>query len=221
MEENSALIAGATGLIGRHLLEKLLEDDHYQTLYVLTRKPLSHANPKIKELVVDFDTFSEDDLPAVDDVYCCLGTTMKKAGSKNAFRKVDYHYPLKIAQIARQKGARQYLLVSSMGADKRSRFFYNQVKGEVEEAVAVVGFETLHIFQPSILLGERTEKRLGERIGQISMQVIAPLLLGRLRKYRPIRASMVAEAMQKAAEKNLTGPHLFESDKIKILAASL
>ncbi len=221
MEEKSALIAGATGLIGRHLLEKLLEGDAYQTLYVLTRKPLSHTDPKIKELVVDFDTFGESDFPVVDDVYCCLGTTMKKAGSKNAFRKVDYHYPLKIAQIAQQKGARQYLLVSSMGANKRSRFFYNQVKGEAEEAVAVTGFETLHIFRPSILLGERTEKRLGERIGQLVMQIVAPLLLGKLKKYRPIRAETVAEAMQKTAEKNLTGPHLFESDKIKILAASL
>lgn len=220
MEKKYALIIGATGLIGKSLLEKLLNDSYYEKIYVLTRRPLSANHQKIHELVVDFDEFGEEAIPKVDDIYCCLGTTMKKAGSKYAFRKVDYHYPLKVAQIAYQKGAGQYLLVSSLGADKQSRFFYNQVKGEVEEAIAVVGFKTLHIFRPSILLGARSERRTGERIGQIMMRLIAPLLMGRLRKYRPIHASTVAEAMQGVAKKELSGPHIFESDNISILAAT-
>lgn len=220
MENKYALIIGATGLIGKSLLEKLLYDSYYEKIYVLTRRPLPKKHQKIHELLVDFDEFGEEAIPRIDDIYCCLGTTMKKAGSKYAFRKVDYHYPLKVAQIAYKKGANQYLLVSSLGADKQSRFFYHQVKGEIEEAVAVVGFKALHIFRPSILLGTRSERRTGERIGQIVMQLISPLLVGRLKKYRPIHADTVAEAMQGVAKKSLSGPHIFESDNIRILAAT-
>lgn len=220
MKNKSALVAGATGLTGNDLLNKLLEDDYYQTVYLLLRKPSGLQHERVKELVVDFDEFNEEEIPTVDDVYCCLGTTMKKAGSKSAFRKVDYHYPLKIAQITLQKGAQQYLLVSSLGANKKSRFFYNCVKGEVEEAIAAAGFKTLHIFRPSILLGPRQEKRSGERIGQIIMRLISPLLIGSLKKYRPIESKTVAQSMLKIAKKELSGSFIFESDKIKILAVA-
>ncbi len=220
MEKKSALIAGATGLIGNDLFNGLVEEDYYQTVYLLTRRPVSKASERIKELVVDFDNFDERAIPEVDDVYCCLGTTMKKAGSKNAFRKVDYHYPLKIAQLTQQKGAHQFLLVSALGADKKSRFFYNQVKGEVEEAIAAVGFKTLHIFRPSLLLGPREETRVGERIGKIIMRGISPFMAGKFRKYRPIQSKTVADAMRKIAKKDLSGPYIFESDKIKILAVT-
>lgn len=218
MENKSALIAGATGLIGKDLLKNLLDEEYYQIIYILTRRPLGWEHEKVKQLIVDFDEFDEEVIPVVDDVYCCLGTTMKKAGSKSAFRKVDYHYPLKIAQLTLQKGARQYLLISALGAHKRSRFFYNQVKGEVEEAIAAIRFDALHIFRPSLLLGPRQERRIGERVSQILMRIISPLLIGRLRKYRPIHSKIVAQAMQKVAKKDLNGSYIFESDKIKILA---
>lgn len=220
MENKSALIVGATGLIGSDLLDKLLDEEYYQYIYILTRRPLGRKHERIKELIVDFDEFDEEMIPKIDDVYCCLGTTMKKAGSKSAFRKIDYHYPLKIAQITQQKGAQQYLLVSALGANRKSRFFYNRVKGEVETAVAAIGFRALHIFRPSILLGQRQESRSGEKIGQTLMQLASPILIGSLRKYRPIKSSVVAQAMQKVAKKDLHGSYIFESDKIKTLAVA-
>jgi len=221
METNkSALIVGATGLIGGQLLRILKHHPYYQKIYVLTRRTLDIKNERVDELVVDFDKLSIDELPQVDDIYCCLGTTMKKAGSKEAFRKVDYHYPLKIASLGIEKGAKQFMLVSSMGADKNSRFFYNQVKGEVEESLGSLDYQALHIFRPSILLGERNENRTGEQIGQVVMKTLSPLLLGGLKNYRPIKGKRVAQAMFIAAKQNLQGAHLFESEKIKVLAKS-
>lgn len=142
---------------------------------------------------------------------------MNKAGSKEAFRKVDYDYPLRVAEITRRKGAQQYLLVSAMGADKGSYIFYNRVKGEVEDAIVKVGFNAFHIFRPSMLLGERTETRIGEQIGQVVMQGVAPLMVGGLKKYRAISAETVAEAMVHVARKELSGTYIFESDKIQEL----
>ncbi|MDF9800666.1 uncharacterized protein YbjT (DUF2867 family) [Catalinimonas alkaloidigena] len=220
MENKNALIAGATGLIGSELLRILKHHPYYQKVYVLTRRPLDISHERITEIIVNFDELSAADLPQIDDIYCCLGTTMKKAGSKEGFRKVDYDYPLKLAKLGKEKGARQYLIVTALGADKKSRFFYNQVKGEAEEAIAATGYEALHIFRPSILLGDRGENRTGERIGQVMMNVMSPLMLGTLKKYRPIEGKNVAEAMFIAAKQNLKGPHLFESEKIKILAKS-
>ncbi len=218
MEEKTALVAGATGFIGTELVEQLQKASHYKKIYLLVRRLTDTSDESIEPLVVDYDELRAEDLPKIHDVYCCLGTTMKNAGSKSAFRKVDYHYPLKLAELCRKKGAEQYLLVSSMGADKQSRFFYNQVKGEVEEALAAVGYPTLHIFRPSILLGARKEKRTGEKVAQVLMKTVAPLMLGRLKNYRPIYGKTVAEGMFVAAKQQLRGPHLFTSEQIKILA---
>lgn len=219
MGNHSALIVGATGLVGSYLLNKLCEDPYYYTVYVLTRRPLTHQYEKVKEVIINFDELNEADIPEVDDVFCCLGTTMKKAGSKSAFRKVDYHYPVRIARLAHKKGAKQFFLVSAMGADKESLFFYNRIKGEVEESVAKVGFPAIHILRPSMLLGQREEKRVGEKIGQVVMQGMAPVMIGALKKYRPIEGNAVAQAMLNVAKKDLHGPYIFESDKIKVLAA--
>lgn len=220
MEDKNALIVGATGLIGSELLQILKNHPYYQKVYVLTRRPLDISHERVVEIVASFDEIKVDDLPQVDDIYCCLGTTMKKAGSKEAFRRVDFHYPVKVAEMGKGKGAQQYLLVTAMGADKKSRFFYNQVKGEVEEAIAGLGYKALHIFRPSLLLGDRNESRTGERMGQVVMQTVSPIMLGGLKKYRPIQGKNVAEAMFIAAKQNLNGPHLFESEKIKVLAKS-
>lgn len=220
MENRSALIVGASGLIGAELVRILKHHPYYQKVYVLTRRPLDISHERITEIIVNFDELKADDLPQVDDIYCCLGTTMKKAGSKEAFRKVDYEYPLKVAELGKKKGTKQFLIVTALGADKKSAFFYNQVKGEVEEALFNLSYRTLHIFRPSLLLGDRNESRAGEGFAQVLGKVLNPLMLGMLRKYRPIEGKQVAEAMFIAAKQNLAGPHLFESEKIKVLAKS-
>ena len=217
MAQKHALIAGATGLIGNELLQQLIHGRHYHTISVLSRREIETSSKRVETIIVDYDKLTDKDLPQVDDVFCCLGTTMNKAGSKEAFRKVDYEYPLKVAEIARSKGAQQYLLVSSIGADKDAYAFYSQVKGETEEAIAAVGFPSYYVFRPSMLLGERTETRLGEQIGQVVMQGAAPLMVGGLKKYQAIRAETVAQAMVHIARKELSGVYVFESDKIQAL----
>lgn len=217
MAQKHALIAGATGLVGNELLQQLISGRQYHTISLLSRHEVETTSKRVETIVVDYDQLTDEQIPAVDDVFCCLGTTMNKAGSKEAFRKVDYDYPLRVAEITRRKGAQQYLLVSAMGADPTSYFFYNRVKGEVEEAIAKLNFEALHLLRPSMLLGERTETRTGEQIGQAVMQGVAPLMVGGLKKYQPIAASTVAEAMAYVAKKELRGVYVFESDKIKSL----
>lgn len=218
----NALIAGATGLVGKHLLSLLLNSQQYKKVYVLSRRPLGLEHPKLEEVIIDFDALPEQELPAAEDVFCCLGTTMKKAGSKEAFRKVDFVYPYELAQKALQKGAEQYLLVSAMGANRRSFFFYNRVKGEVEEGISKLsGYKSIAIFRPSLLLGERPDERLGEDIAKRLMRFIKPLMIGPLRKYRGIHARTVANGMLKAAEQRPRGVHIYESEEIKPLAGEI
>ena len=214
-----ALVVGATGMIGSTLLEYLLNEMYYRKVIVLTRRRLLIDDPKLDKIIIDFDNLQKVTLPEpVDDAYCCLGTTMKKAGSKEAFRRVDYHYPLETAQMALKNGAAQYLIVTAMGANKNSAFFYNRVKGEVEEALWKLNFKAVHIFRPSLLLGERKERRVGEKIGAIVMKLLRPLLIFRLKKYRAIEGKTVATAMYKTAQENLKGRYIYESDRIEKIA---
>lgn len=218
----NALIAGATGLVGKHLLSLMLNSNQYHRVYVLTRRPLEMEHPKLEEVLVDFDTLPEQQLPAVDDVFCCLGTTMKKAGSKEAFREVDFLYPYGLAQKALEQGAKQYLLVSAMGANRRSFFFYNRVKGEVEENISKLSaYKTIGIFRPSLLLGEREETRTGEAVAKKLMRFIKPLMVGPLRKYRGIHARTVANGMLKVAQQQPRGVQIYESEEIKPLAGEM
>lgn len=216
--QQTALLAGATGLVGWQLLNLLLSDPYYKKVYVLSRRPLSLEHPKLEQLVVDFDKLSEDNIPQADDVFCCLGTTMKTAGSKSAFRRVDYDYPLELAQLAVYKGASRFLLVSSMGANKSSLFFYNRVKGDVEEAISKLGqYKAVYVFRPSLLLGHRKVDRTGEAFAQKFTRVIRPLMIGPFQKYRPIQAHVVAEGMLAAAKSGERGVILYSSEQIKSL----
>jgi uncharacterized protein YbjT (DUF2867 family) len=147
-------------------------------------------------------------------VFCCLGTTIKKAGSQEVFRKVDYAYPLRIAELAIANGAEQLLIVTALGADPNSRIFYNRVKGEIEQAISKIPFRAIHIFRPSILVGNRRESRPGERIGIAAMKFFSFLMVGSWRKYRPIRAELVARAMIAAAKMSRYGISIYESDEI-------
>jgi uncharacterized protein YbjT (DUF2867 family) len=204
-----AVIAGTTGLIGSILLDLLLDDPSYSKVIALTRKPLDKVNPKLHNLVVNFDTLDEyaEHLKG-DDVFCCLGTTIKQAGSQEAFRKVDYDYPVKIAGITKAQGAKQYLLITALGSDRNSSIFYNRVKGEVEDAIKAVGFEGYHIFQPSMLLGERKEQRAGESAGKWVMTALGFLIP---KKFKAIEASKVARGMLSIAKKNQSGLHIHQS----------
>ena len=219
MEPKTALLVGASGLVGGHCLRFLLEDPSYGSVIVFVRRKLPDLHAKLSQLVVDFDELETlGKCPRVDDVYCCLGTTIKKAGTQDAFRKVDFEYPVRIAALTQHCGANQFLLVSSVGADPHARVFYSRVKGEVEEAIRKISFGAFHVFRPSLLLGERTEHRAGEKIGAIVFSACKPFMRGPLRNYRAIRASDVAQAMVRVAQMELTGMHIFESGRIQEIA---
>jgi uncharacterized protein YbjT (DUF2867 family) len=211
----TALLLGATGLVGRHCLDRLLADPACAAVTTLGRRALGQAHPKLTHHVVDFD-----DLPAhaarfaVHDVYCCLGTTIRQAGSQAAFRKVDFTYPYEAARLASAAGVEQYLLVSALGADARSRVFYNRVKGEVEDAVAALRFYGCYLFRPSLLTGERPERRQGAKVFEAILEGLSPLLQGRLRKYRPIAGATVARALVAVAAARKGGVRRYASDEI-------
>jgi uncharacterized protein YbjT (DUF2867 family) len=205
-----ALVLGATGLIGNQLTRKLCQSAYYERVKVLVRKPLGWQHPRLQEIQFDFDR-PNGLLTQADDIFCCLGTTMKKAGSKEAFHKVDYQYPMDIARLGREQGATQFALVSSMGADAKSMFFYNRVKGEVERDLSSLNYPTLLIFRPSLLLGQRSESRLGEKISGGIMRLLNPLIPA---KYKAIESDTVANVMCTKMQEGLTGRHVFESDAI-------
>ncbi|MCE1198350.1 MAG: oxidoreductase [Marinilabiliales bacterium] len=189
----TAFVAGASGLTGSHLVNRLLESPEYDRVILLVRSSLRLSHPKLVQVEADFDHLSDLDLTVtVDHAFCALGTTLAKAGSKEAFRRVDQHYVLDFAELALKIGATAFCLVSSMGADPKSKFFYPQVKGETEEALKKIPFHRITILRPSLLLGERREKRLAERIFAWIMSRIHPIIP---LKYKAIKADSVAEAM--------------------------
>ncbi len=217
-----ALVFGASGLIGGHVTQFLLLHPAYATVIVFVRKPLKLDHPKLVQHIVNFDQpESFKHLVKGDDLFCCLGTTMAIAGSKDAFYKVDFTYPFQAAQMASANGVSQYLLVSSVGADPDSRFFYSRVKGELEVALRTMGFWSLHIFQPSVLLGERNENRFGEQLAGKIGRVFDRLTGGLLTKYRPIEADVVAKAMVSAAQGLKSGEHIYPSHWLQGLAAEI
>jgi uncharacterized protein YbjT (DUF2867 family) len=213
-----ALLAGATGLVGGFCLRRLLADPRYASVTVWSRSPLPVAHAKLSIELVDFSSFPSDG-DHVDEIFCCLGTTIRKAGSQEAFRKVDHDYALSLAKFGKVTGAHAFIMVSALGADPRSSVFYNRVKGEAETDIGALGLPRAVFLRPSILLGPRQENRLGERLGILAGRLIAPLLLGRLAKYRPIHADTVAAAMMRVAnDETISGA--IESDGIERLARS-
>ena len=215
----TALLAGATGLVGRELLALLLASESYRAVQVLLRRTSANvqSDPKLKIHEVDFARLPAT-LPAVDDVFIALGTTIKVAGSRAAFRQVDFDFVVISAQAAKGAGATRLGVVSALGADPKSRIFYSRVKGEMESAIAALSFAGVGFFRPSLLVGDRPEKRLGETLGIAFADALSFALLGPLRKYRPIAAVAVARAMVAAARGGLTGRRVYESDEIQTLA---
>jgi uncharacterized protein YbjT (DUF2867 family) len=208
----TALVAGSTGLIGNQLLKILLESNRYDVVKAITRHDLAITHAKLVQLKIDFANLSEyKDLQA-DDVFCCLGTTMAKAKSKEKFQLVDLTYPVELAKAAQALGSKQYLLVSALGADKKSSIYYNRIKGEVEAEIQKFKFESIHIFRPSLLLGSRSESRPGEDAAKIFYKFFGFLLPG---KYKAVDAEKVARAMLHFASKEERGIFIHESMELQ------
>ncbi len=209
----TAIVAGTTGLIGRRLVHYLLAGPGYEKVKILVRKAVGLAHPKLEEVIVNWDKL-EAFAPSLtgNDVYCCLGTTMNKAKDKVTYRRIDLEYPLALAGITRQRGATFYGLVSSMGADVKSSIFYSRLKAETEEAIASVGFDSYHIARPSMLLGDRSERRIGESIGKAMMKVFDPVIPGRM---KAIDAGRVAKALVHYALRGDSGRHTHLSDELQ------
>ena len=213
--KKTALLAGATGLVGSALLPLLLASERYAKVIVVGRRPVPTQHPKLVQVIMDLDELERERLRLIaDDVYCCLGTTIRQAGSQEAFYKVDFLYVVRLAALTAANFAAQFLVVSSLGADVDSRFYYSRVKGEMEEAVGQTPFRAIHIFRPSLLLGERAAPRLGERFGEAVLAVVRPLLRGGWRKYRPVAAATVARAMLRAAEDDGGGVRIHSSETL-------
>ena len=212
MQSRVALIAGSTGLIGNQLLELLLEDNRYSKIIALSRKPLSFSHPKLENVVLEASDLKKYNYLKADDIYCCLGTTIKQAKSREAFRKIDFDYPLELASLLRSNGASQFLLVSALGSDKNSRIFYNRVKGEVEEAIARLGYPSYHVFRPSLLIGPRKEARAGEDAAKVVYKIFGFLIPS---KYKDIESMKVARAMLTVAKNDKPGQFFYESDKLQ------
>jgi uncharacterized protein YbjT (DUF2867 family) len=212
MSESSktALLFGASGLVGGHLLQQLLESPHYAQVVAFTRRPLDVWHPKLRQEIIDFDHPDPVKIRG-DDLFCALGTTLRKAGSKEAQYKIDCTYPYEIGKIAGENGVRQYLLVSSVGADAKSSNFYLKTKGELEEKIRGLGFEHFVAARPSFLFGERKEFRLGEKIGIALARVLAPLIP---RRYRGVKAEKVAQALIAKANEGGKSVEFVESEQL-------
>ena len=205
----TALLAGATGLIGGQLLGLLLEDNRYRKVIAISRKPLDVSHPKLQNTVLDFEQLKKHSLELKsDDIFCCLGTTMKQAKSKAAFRKVDFEFPVELARIGKELGAGNYLLVSALGASNNSSIFYNQVKGEAEDSISKTGIRSLHIFRPSLLMGPRSEKRAGEDAAKWFYKFFGFIIPA---KYKSIESIKVARAMVSFAQQPESGIFIHES----------
>lgn len=214
--KKTTLLAGASGLVGSELLNILINEEQYEKIHILVRKPLVLKSSKIVEHVIDFeklDSFILED--NIDHIYCCLGTTIKKAKTKENFKKVDFGYPWVLGKKAKQWNAEKFLLVSSLGANARSRIFYNKVKGELEEALTALKLRGFYIFRPSLLMGKRNENRGGEKTAIAIYKVINPLFVGGLKKYKGIDYRKVARAMVYVALNNKEPYKIFESDEIQ------
>ncbi|MGH8482344.1 MAG: NAD-dependent epimerase/dehydratase family protein [Nevskiaceae bacterium] len=204
-----AVIAGATGLVGSALLRRLLDDARYAEVRVLGRRRPAAVAGKVRFIETDFtDLAAHAATLAVDDVFCCLGTTIRAAGSQAAFERVDYHMVVDLARAAHQAGAKHFLVVSAVGASGHAAAFYSRVKGRMERAVRELPFAAVHIVRPSLLLGERAESRLGERAAQLISPLLSPLLRGPLAKYRAVPAEDVAAALVVLAKSDATGAHM-------------
>ncbi len=214
-----ALVFGSSGLVGSALVDELINSTSFSLVKLFVRKKSGNTHAKVQEIEVDFEKLSlvASEMKG-DVVFICLGTTMAKAGSKEAFYKVDYTYCHEAASLSAANGVGQVLLISSMGADAASMVYYSKVKGEIERDVRKLNFESVNIVRPSLLLGDRKENRLGEKIFVAITKYLPFIFIGPLKKYRPIEAHNVAKAMVNISLTQQAGCHIFESEELQKIA---
>ncbi len=217
----SAIIVGSSGLVGSHLLKNILENYNFSSLKIFVRRPLGIVHPKLTEIITDFGNLGQikEEFNA-EVIFSCLGSTRKKTPNLEDYYKIDYFYPKWVAEIAKEFGLKQFHLVSSLGADEKSRNYYLKMKGKTEEAIRNQNIETTCIYRPALITGKRNEKRTGESISKFLFNVLNPLMVGGLKKYKSISAEKIAKAMINQSLKNEKGTHIFESNQIKALAVS-
>lgn len=204
-----ALVAGATGLVGKLLVQRLLASGAYDRIKLLTRRALPIDDSRVENVISDYsDLATLGKKIKADDVFCCLGTTLKKAGSRAAFEKVDYQMVIDLARATLAQGARQFLVISAAGTAEHSPSFYSRVKAHMERDVAAVGFDAVHIVRPALLIGAREERRPAEHISQMLMPLFNPLLVGSFRKYRSATGEDVADALLQLARRETRGVHI-------------
>ena len=212
----TALLAGATGLVGSELLQKIINEPAYNKIHILVRKAIESDSDKVVQHIVDFNELDKFEInDSIDHVFCTLGTTIKKAKTKENFRKVDYDYIYELGKKAKQWNTEKFLVVSSLGANAKSPIFYNRVKGEIENTLSELKLNQLFIFRPSLLMGNRKEHRTGEKSAIAVYKIINPLFIGPLKKYKGIQASQVAQGMLQTALNNKEQFKIFESDEIQ------
>ena len=219
----SAVIFGATGAVGRHCLDELLADPRYGSVLSIGRRRTGIAHPKLAEITIELDhlpTIQPSAVGPLDDAFCCLGTTIAAAKTQDAFRRVDCTFPTLAARFAKAHGARQFLIVTALGADPRSTVFYNRVKGEAEAAVIAEALDCTAIFRPSLLLAERAEWRWKEKLSEPVLKALSVVMIGPAAKYRPIAALNVARAMVRVAATPKAGTTVYLSDQIAALGAA-
>lgn len=209
----TAIVIGSTGLVGSHLTTLLMASKQYSSIILLNRRVSGISHPKVVEKIIDFE---KPDLTGIfgEDVFCAIGTTIKKAGSQAAQFKIDCEYPTAIAALLKQQGAKQFMLVSSLGANAGSANFYLRTKGTLEKNIFALQYACSIIVRPSFILGERKEFRMGEKIGIVLMKLLKPLMVGNLKKYRGVQAADIAAKMISAANQSLSGEVIFESNQI-------
>ena len=215
MKKRTAIVFGATGLVGKALVEEICKSDRYGLIKIFVRNPTDFAGrEKIQEIATDFNNLKEcSDLISGDDLFICLGTTIRKAGSVSRVEEIDRDLPVNLASIASVNSVEKLAVISSLGANPDSSNYYLRIKGEMERGLMNLNFKTLLILRPSILLGARDERRTGEEIGKILLRIIGIFLVGRLSKYMGIEGKTVAIAMVKAIN-NTTGTEILESDSL-------
>ena len=216
----TALIFGSSGLIGNHLLELLVNNDKYGKIKLFVRSETSNSNSKIEIIKTDFNNLeNHKDSIVGDDCFFCIWTTRKNTPNKNEYIKIEYDLPVEVAKIAKENSINSFTYVSSLGANPNASGLYLKNKGQTEEALKKLNFPKLSIIRPSILLGNRKENRIGEKIGIFVMKSFSPLFLGKMKKYKPIQVKNVAIAIVKVAENNFQQT-IFESDKIMEISNS-
>jgi len=218
MGSKTAIVFGATGLVGNLLIEELINSADYLAIKIFVRQPTGISEPKVEEIIADFSNLAPYSHKITgDDLFICLGTTINKAGSLANMEKIDRDLPVQIAKLAQNNGLKNIAVVSSIGAAETSRNYYLRIKGEMETDILKLNFENTAIVRPSMLLGERKEKRIGEIVGKVVMKTVQPVLIGRLLKYRAIHARDVARAMILMMQ-NKKGKSIIESDELKKIA---